>query len=149
MCVHSSMKLPTSHFLLLLQLIFIFVPLFVSDNEDKNFLICVLFLLWCRKLLMRWTVLSSDALVFLPAVLYFLYVCYHGRNSRNSCEIAWHMMMLLINPCLILIDHGHFQVFERPPLTPSTCLCFLQWKFSEILVLLSYWFDVSFSVQLY
>lgn len=81
------------------------------------------FCFWCRKLLMRWTVLSSDALVFFPAVLYFLYVYYHGRNSRNSCEIAWHMVMLLINPCLILIDHGHFQVFEHHPVAPSPCSC--------------------------
>ncbi|PKI51414.1 hypothetical protein CRG98_028210 [Punica granatum] len=61
------------------------------------------------KLLMRWTVLSSDALVFFPAVFYFLYVYYYGRKGRNTCDIAWHIAMLLINPAMILIDHGHFQ----------------------------------------
>ncbi|GKV16817.1 hypothetical protein SLEP1_g27398 [Rubroshorea leprosula] len=62
------------------------------------------------KLLMRWTVLSSDILIFFPAVLYFVFV-YHGRGSsmRTKSELAWHMAIILLSPCLILIDHGHFQ----------------------------------------
>ncbi|XP_044468997.1 probable dolichyl pyrophosphate Man9GlcNAc2 alpha-1,3-glucosyltransferase isoform X2 [Mangifera indica] len=28
-------------------------------------------------------------------------------SSRN--DIVWHISMLLLNPCMILIDHGHFQ----------------------------------------
>ncbi|CAK9167607.1 unnamed protein product [Ilex paraguariensis] len=60
------------------------------------------------KLLMRWTVLSSDALVFFPAVLYFVFAYYSGRGGRKS-DMAWHIAMILLNPCLILIDHGHFQ----------------------------------------
>ncbi|KAK4756931.1 hypothetical protein SAY87_007058 [Trapa incisa] len=75
------------------------VALFTSRGYETYF----------GKLLMRWTVLGSDALLFFPAVLYFLYVYHYGCNSRSSCEVAWHMVMLLINPCLILIDHGHFQ----------------------------------------
>ncbi|KAJ4902335.1 hypothetical protein Rs2_16286 [Raphanus sativus] len=58
------------------------------------------------KLLMRWTVFSSDALIFFPAALFFVLV-YH-RNRAKS-EVAWHIAMILLNPCLILIDHGHFQ----------------------------------------
>ncbi|PON39769.1 Glycosyl transferase, ALG6/ALG, partial [Parasponia andersonii] len=61
------------------------------------------------KLLMRWTVLSSDALVFFPAVLYFVFVYLAGRKNSHKSEIAWHIAMILLNPCLILIDHGHFQ----------------------------------------
>lgn len=59
---------------------------------------------------MRWTVLSSDALVFFPAVLYFVFVYYSGQRSARKSDIAWHIAIILLNPCLILIDHGHFQV---------------------------------------
>ncbi|KAJ9173070.1 hypothetical protein P3X46_016244 [Hevea brasiliensis] len=61
------------------------------------------------KQLMRWTVLSSDALIFFPAVLYFLFVYYGNHSSGRKSDVAWHIAMILINPCLILIDHGHFQ----------------------------------------
>ncbi|KAJ0099239.1 hypothetical protein Patl1_21464 [Pistacia atlantica] len=61
------------------------------------------------KLLMRWTVLSSDALIFFPAVLYFVCVYYTSHNNSRRNDIVWHISMLLLNPCLILIDHGHFQ----------------------------------------
>ncbi|XP_022761599.1 probable dolichyl pyrophosphate Man9GlcNAc2 alpha-1,3-glucosyltransferase [Durio zibethinus] len=58
------------------------------------------------KLLMRWTVLSSDVLIFFPAVLYFVLV-YRGMGQKS--DVAWHVAMILLSPCLILIDHGHFQ----------------------------------------
>lgn len=59
---------------------------------------------------MRWTVLSSDALIFFPAVLYFIFVYYNQPSRSRKSDIGWHTAMLLLNPCLILIDHGHFQV---------------------------------------
>ncbi|MQL99850.1 hypothetical protein Taro_032581 [Colocasia esculenta] len=65
------------------------------------------------KLLMRWTVLSSDLLVFFPAALYFVYVycCRQKRGCEGdgTLEWQWLLAMILLNPCLILIDHGHFQ----------------------------------------
>ncbi|GLT53954.1 hypothetical protein SLA2020_271880 [Shorea laevis] len=61
------------------------------------------------KLLMRWTVLSSDALVFFPAVFYFVVVYYTGHTHGRKTDIAWHIAIMLLNPCLMLIDHGHFQ----------------------------------------
>ncbi|XP_027073201.1 probable dolichyl pyrophosphate Man9GlcNAc2 alpha-1,3-glucosyltransferase isoform X1 [Coffea arabica] len=61
------------------------------------------------KLLMRWTVLSSDALIFFPAVLYFINVYYSGKPIKEKTSVAWHIALILLNPCLILIDHGHFQ----------------------------------------
>lgn len=75
------------------------VVLFTSRGHESYF----------GKLLMRWTVLSSDLLVFLPAVFYFIvaYSSAHPRNGKN--ELAWLMAMILLNPCLIVIDHGHFQ----------------------------------------
>ncbi|XP_037492067.1 probable dolichyl pyrophosphate Man9GlcNAc2 alpha-1,3-glucosyltransferase isoform X4 [Jatropha curcas] len=61
------------------------------------------------KLLMRWTVLSSDALIFFPAIFYFILVYYRNCSSGRKSDVAWHIAIVLINPCLILIDHGHFQ----------------------------------------
>lgn len=61
------------------------------------------------KLLMRWTVLSSDVLIFFPAVLYFVLVYRASQNRNRKSDVAWHIAMILLNPCLILIDHGHFQ----------------------------------------
>ncbi|XP_028804459.1 probable dolichyl pyrophosphate Man9GlcNAc2 alpha-1,3-glucosyltransferase [Neltuma alba] len=61
------------------------------------------------KLLMRWTVLSSDALIFFPAVIYFIIVNYNQHPRSHKSNNGWHTAMLLLNPCLILIDHGHFQ----------------------------------------
>ncbi|XP_058778912.1 probable dolichyl pyrophosphate Man9GlcNAc2 alpha-1,3-glucosyltransferase [Vicia villosa] len=61
------------------------------------------------KQLMRWTVISSDALIFFPAVLYFIIAHYNQPSRSRKTDIAWHITMLLLNPCLILIDHGHFQ----------------------------------------
>ncbi|MFQ6632413.1 hypothetical protein Gotur_009288 [Gossypium turneri] len=62
------------------------------------------------KLLMRWTVLSSDVLIFFPAVLYFVLVYRSMRfGIGQNSDVAWHIAMILLNPCLILIDHGHFQ----------------------------------------
>ncbi|XP_042030998.1 probable dolichyl pyrophosphate Man9GlcNAc2 alpha-1,3-glucosyltransferase isoform X2 [Salvia splendens] len=61
------------------------------------------------KLLMRWTVLMSDLMIFFPAVLYFVTVYYSGNPDDKKSSKAWHILMILLNPCLILIDHGHFQ----------------------------------------
>ncbi|MCI20355.1 ALG6 ALG8 glycosyltransferase family protein, partial [Trifolium medium] len=58
---------------------------------------------------MRWTVISSDALIFFPAVLYFIIVHYNQPSRSRKTDLAWHITLLLLNPCLILIDHGHFQ----------------------------------------
>ncbi|XP_070051257.1 probable dolichyl pyrophosphate Man9GlcNAc2 alpha-1,3-glucosyltransferase isoform X2 [Nicotiana tomentosiformis] len=61
------------------------------------------------KLLMRWTVLLSDVLIFFPAVIYFVTVYYSGTHDGPKSGNMWHFAMILLNPCLILIDHGHFQ----------------------------------------
>ncbi|KAK3147348.1 hypothetical protein QOZ80_3BG0281250 [Eleusine coracana subsp. coracana] len=65
------------------------------------------------KLLMRWTVLSSDMLVFFPAALWFVWAYMKGgvgvREEDRWEGWMWLLAMVLINPCLVLIDHGHFQ----------------------------------------
>ncbi|XP_066393441.1 probable dolichyl pyrophosphate Man9GlcNAc2 alpha-1,3-glucosyltransferase isoform X3 [Miscanthus floridulus] len=63
------------------------------------------------KLLMRWTVLSSDLLVFFPAALCFVWAYMKlgigGEERREGW--MWLLSMVLMSPCLVLIDHGHFQ----------------------------------------
>lgn len=75
------------------------VSLFTSRGHES----------YLGKLLMRWTVLSSDALIFFPAVLCFVIAYYSGQLSTRKNNISWHTAMILLSPCLILIDHGHFQ----------------------------------------
>lgn len=65
--------------------------------------------------MMRWTVLSSDLIVFFPAAIYFVWV-YFQRNVCGDVEkrsAPWLLAIILLNPCSILIDHGHFQVSSR------------------------------------
>ncbi|KAL7221543.1 hypothetical protein ACSBR1_023489 [Camellia fascicularis] len=40
---------------------------------------------------------------------YFVIMYYSGTYSGRKSDVAWHIAMILLNPCLILIDHGHFQ----------------------------------------
>lgn len=51
----------------------------------------------------------SDVLIFFPAVMYFIIVYYSGIHEGSKSGRLWHFAMILLNPCLILIDHGHFQ----------------------------------------
>ncbi|KAK1265111.1 putative dolichyl pyrophosphate Man9GlcNAc2 alpha-1,3-glucosyltransferase [Acorus gramineus] len=61
--------------------------------------------------------LSSDLLIFFPAALSFVYMYQAaiGRRQRSGdgkaddSVVTWHLAMILFNPALILIDHGHFQ----------------------------------------
>ncbi|XP_022657772.1 dolichyl pyrophosphate Man9GlcNAc2 alpha-1,3-glucosyltransferase-like isoform X2 [Varroa destructor] len=56
-----------------------------------------------HKLFMRWSVLASDFVVFYPSVLYF------GSLYNTKSKMATAIWALLINPAMILVDHGHFQ----------------------------------------
>jgi len=73
---------------------------------------------------MRWTVLSSDLLVFFPAALWFVWaymkvgIGISGEERREGW--MWLLAMVLISPCLVLIDHGHFQV-SFTALTNNVC----------------------------
>lgn len=75
------------------------VALFASRGHESPF----------GKFLMRWTVLSSDFLIFFPAAISFVFAYYANRGASGKEEMAWNLAMILLNPCLILIDHGHFQ----------------------------------------
>ncbi|KDD76692.1 ALG6, ALG8 glycosyltransferase, partial [Helicosporidium sp. ATCC 50920] len=59
------------------------------------------------KLLMRMTVLSSDFLVYIPAALWAGRV--FGSRFGNERGTFLTRAALLLNPSLLLVDHGHFQ----------------------------------------
>lgn len=56
---------------------------------------------------MRWTVISSDLMLFFPSAFWFVWVYCKGKAEGSA---PWLLVMVLLNPCAILIDHGHFQV---------------------------------------
>ena len=60
------------------------------------------------KVFMRATVLISEYLVFVPALIIFLrhYSRIHGTGI-TSMSIA--LVAILMQPATLLIDHGHFQ----------------------------------------
>lgn len=58
------------------------------------------------KMLMRLTVISSDLFIFFPAALAIVAVYYRKKSERDQ---MWALAMILMQPGLILIDHGHFQ----------------------------------------
>lgn len=56
------------------------------------------------KVFMRWTVLVTELLVYLPALYWFARVWKWDWASRDSL-----FALLYLQPALILVDHGHFQ----------------------------------------
>ncbi|KAF9475649.1 glucosyltransferase [Pholiota conissans] len=58
------------------------------------------------KVFMRMTVLALDALVYLPALLMFVYT-WQGSRSRRTQELSF--LTLILQPALLLVDFGHFQ----------------------------------------
>ena len=55
---------------------------------------------------MRWTVLISDLVIFMTAILY--YVMWITKKYNNTTRMII-LVLILLAPPLILIDHGHFQ----------------------------------------
>jgi len=81
------------------------------------------------RLFMRWSVVASDLVCFLPGILAFV-LAFYGANKRGElstemraktaaravgtkgespARIAWAVAVLALSPAPILIDHGHFQ----------------------------------------
>jgi alpha-1,3-glucosyltransferase len=58
------------------------------------------------KLFMRLTVLLWDLLIYIPALLMFVKT-WQGTRSQRTQEQAF--LILLLQPALLLVDHGHFQ----------------------------------------
>ncbi|PKI83907.1 dolichyl-P-Glc:Man9GlcNAc2-PP-dolichol alpha-1,3-glucosyltransferase [Malassezia vespertilionis] len=70
--------------------------LYTSRGNDSTALV----------LYMRISVLALEALIYIPAVFYFLERRLEGRSVRAR-HVA--LFSVLLQPALILIDHGHFQ----------------------------------------
>lgn len=67
-----------------------------------------------HKLFMRSTVILSDLLIYIPAVVYYFYkiqpIQYNSPPSGiHKQNIALYAALVLLYPGQILIDHGHFQ----------------------------------------
>mmetsp|Transcript_63296 Transcript_63296/g.200189 ORF Transcript_63296/g.200189 Transcript_63296/m.200189 type:complete len:521 (+) Transcript_63296:181-1743(+) len=60
------------------------------------------------KRLMRWTVLLSDAATFLPAAFLCRRALFLHRGVPPAVAL-WAFAAVLLQPPLVLIDHGHFQ----------------------------------------
>ncbi|XP_062510066.1 dolichyl pyrophosphate Man9GlcNAc2 alpha-1,3-glucosyltransferase-like isoform X2 [Corticium candelabrum] len=58
------------------------------------------------RLFMRYTVLVADVLVYFPAVCVFCKLFCQSTNTMYKAVVA---LVMLLQPSLILIDHGHFQ----------------------------------------
>ena len=56
------------------------------------------------KIFMRVTVIVSELLVFVPAVLYLV-----RRNQHQHLKSRIAMVAVILQPAIILVDHGHFQ----------------------------------------
>lgn len=61
-----------------------------------------------HKLLMRYSVLVVDLLIFIPAV-YLFFNQFFKMKSNNNISRTMAIGITLLYPGLILIDHGHFQ----------------------------------------
>ncbi|GLI67446.1 hypothetical protein VaNZ11_011639 [Volvox africanus] len=75
------------------------------------------------KIVMRWTVIAADLLVYFPACLAAVYVFYGSSSSPSALSSSTSgsaaatarrarvlaLIALLFNPAAIIIDHGHFQ----------------------------------------
>jgi alpha-1,3-glucosyltransferase len=61
---------------------------------------------WQTQLFMRMSVIVSDIIVFIPAVIAFVYAFYEKHSVDTKVRVA---AMLLLEPARNLIDHGHFQ----------------------------------------
>lgn len=61
-----------------------------------------------HQLLMRYSVLIVDLLIFIPAV-YWFFIQYFKVKNTNQLSKTMAVGLTLLYPGLILIDHGHFQ----------------------------------------
>lgn len=57
---------------------------------------------------MRLSVLFSDLIFYIPFCYLFVFIC---KKSNKQIMNYWHYFILILCPAVLLIDHGHFQVF--------------------------------------
>ncbi|KIY73549.1 glycosyltransferase family 57 protein [Cylindrobasidium torrendii FP15055 ss-10] len=56
------------------------------------------------KVFMRWTVVLSDALVYIPALVWWTSLRIRSKRSRSTA-----LLVTILQPSLLLVDFGHFQ----------------------------------------
>eukprot|EP00049_Salpingoeca_infusionum_P000601 m.41173 g.41173 ORF g.41173 m.41173 type:complete len:478 (-) comp10522_c0_seq3:115-1548(-) len=61
------------------------------------------------KLFMRYTVLVADVLILVPAVVLWANVATRTLKISNVLGTAGVVAVVMLNPTLTLVDHGHFQ----------------------------------------
>eukprot|EP01117_Protostelium_nocturnum_P009713 TRINITY_DN3471_c0_g1_i1.p1 TRINITY_DN3471_c0_g1~~TRINITY_DN3471_c0_g1_i1.p1 ORF type:complete len:489 (-),score=104.06 TRINITY_DN3471_c0_g1_i1:208-1674(-) len=76
------------------------------------------------KLFMRSTVLISEMIIYLPSILLFIYLFYASKKEDES-RIYKLLFVILLQPSLILIDHGHFQYNSVSLGLTVWAICFL------------------------
>ena len=77
------------------------------------------------KVFMRTSVLLCDIVLFMPAI-YCVARAIYGRDNWNQRTAFF--LLILLQPAVLLIDHGHFQVHVIQPLTCillASCLTFV------------------------
>lgn len=62
-----------------------------------------------HKIFMRYTVLISDVLTFMPATIFFAYVVGKRLTTKLTLSSVSVTILFLTFPGLIIIDHSHFQ----------------------------------------
>ena len=62
-----------------------------------------------HKSFMRSTVLVTDLLVYGSAVYAWTKPCTHTTSAATASPQVWNFVFAMLQPALILIDHGHFQ----------------------------------------
>jgi alpha-1,3-glucosyltransferase len=83
-------------------LAYMFDPGFVELNTSRGIET------YHHKLFMRYTVLFSDLLIFIPAVIVALCLCNRAKGEL-ILPMSYSWLSLLYYPGLYLIDYGHFQ----------------------------------------
>jgi hypothetical protein len=67
------------------------------------------------KTFMRNTVLVTDVAIFFTAVVYMASIYFPKDIWTDKSKYLWFIVLVLLQPGIILIDHGHFQylLFKR------------------------------------
>ena len=85
-----------------------FIPSYVELKKSKGYETPIF------KMVMRFFALASDVLIFHVGInILFFYIFIHSKKNKSkkpSYALYYNVLFLtLINPLMIIIDHGHFQ----------------------------------------
>lgn len=98
------------------------------------------------KLFLRSTVVVSEFLLYIPAVMTFCQILYGANNAYLKKYTA--ACLILMQPALIMIDHGHFQyvrIMSIDPFVSDLCCN----RFNSVMLGLTLWAINCFLTQHY